>query len=64
MIPNYQLLLKYNVNDFQVSETGWGEFEVQIKIHFNDLAEKPLTFYHVLKLFHSTSSGNVLMWSK
>jgi len=43
---------------YEVSETGWGEFEVQIKIHFNDLAEKPLTFYHVLKLFHNASSGN------
>merc|ERR1719351_526144 len=29
----------------------------QIKIHFNDLAEKPLTFYHVLKLFHN-APGN------
>jgi len=43
---------------YEVSETGWGEFEVQIKIHFNDLAEKPLTFYHVLKLYHNASSGN------
>jgi len=42
---------------YEVSETGWGEFEVQIKIHFNDLAEKPLTFYHVLKLFHN-APGN------
>ncbi len=38
---------------YEVSETGWGEFEVQIKIHFNDGAERPITFYHVLKLFHS-----------
>ena len=32
---------------------------MQIKIHFNDLAEKPLTFYHVLKLFHNASSGKL-----
>ena len=43
---------------YEVSETGWGEFEVQVKIHFNDAAnEKPLIFYHVLKLFHGSSSG-------
>merc|ERR1711997_1082874 len=35
---------------------GWGEFEVQIKIHFHDAAaEKPVTVYHVLKLFHAQS---------
>jgi len=39
---------------YEVSETGWGEFEVQIKIHFHDAAaEKPVTVYHGLKLFHS-----------
>ena len=32
---------------------------MQIKIHFNDLAEKPLTFYHVLKLFHNASPGKL-----
>jgi len=37
---------------YEVSETGWGEFEVQVKIHFNDANERPVTFYHVLKLFH------------
>lgn len=43
---------------YEVSETGWGEFEVQIKIHFNDGAERPITFYHVLKLFHSTGADS------
>jgi YEATS domain-containing protein 4 len=39
---------------YEVSETGWGEFEVQVKIHFHDAAaEKPVAFYHVLKLFHT-----------
>lgn len=39
-----------------MSETGWGEFEVQVKIHFHDAAaEKPVTIYHVLKLFHAQS---------
>ncbi|KAL5490925.1 hypothetical protein EMCRGX_G016128 [Ephydatia muelleri] len=36
-----------------VSETGWGEFEVVIKIFFVDSTEKPLTIYHMLKLFQN-----------
>lgn len=36
---------------YEVSETGWGEFEVIIKIHFVDPAERPVTIYHMLKLF-------------
>ena len=36
---------------YEVSETGWGEFEIQIKIHFHDSSgEKPVTIYHVLKV--------------
>ncbi|KAK6190696.1 hypothetical protein SNE40_002501 [Patella caerulea] len=40
---------------YEVTETGWGEFEVIIKIYFNDPNgnEKPVTFYHLLKLFQS-----------
>jgi len=38
---------------YEVSETGWGEFEVQIRIYFNDLNEKIVTLYHGLKLFHT-----------
>ena len=36
---------------FSVTETGWGEFEVQIKIFFvPESGEKPLTVLHHLKL--------------
>ncbi|ESO07050.1 hypothetical protein HELRODRAFT_92407, partial [Helobdella robusta] len=38
---------------YEVTETGWGEFEVIIKIYFNDPNEKPVTIYHLLKLFQS-----------
>lgn len=38
---------------YEVSETGWGEFEVVIKIFFVDSSEKPLTMYHMLKLFQN-----------
>jgi len=37
---------------FQVTETGWGEFEVVIKIYFvGDGTERPATLYHLLRLF-------------
>lgn len=29
---------------YEISETGWGEFEVVIKIFFADPAEKPVEF--------------------
>ena len=36
---------------YVISETGWGEFELQIKIHLNnESGEKPLTLHHMLKL--------------
>ncbi|XP_017152182.2 YEATS domain-containing protein 4 [Drosophila miranda] len=38
---------------YEVTETGWGEFEVVIKIYFNDQSERPVTCYHILKLFQS-----------
>lgn len=41
-----------------MSETGWGEFEIQIKIHFNDGNERPVTFYHMLKLFHTGNDSS------
>lgn len=38
---------------YEVTETGWGEFEVIIKIYFNDPTERPVTVYHMLKLFQT-----------
>lgn len=38
---------------FEVQETGWGEFEVVIKIYFQDPNERPITIYHILKLFET-----------
>lgn len=36
---------------FELTETGWGEFEINIKIYFDDEAnEKTLNFYHHLRL--------------
>ncbi|KAG5882716.1 hypothetical protein JTB14_020560 [Gonioctena quinquepunctata] len=44
---------------YEISETGWGEFEIVIKIHFHDPNERPVTMYHILKLFHSGSTQDI-----
>lgn len=41
---------------YQLNESGWGEFEIQIRIFFNDGNERPVTFYHILKLFHGANT--------
>lgn len=36
---------------FIVSDTGWGEFDIAVKIYYvNDSGEKPQTLYHYLRL--------------
>lgn len=36
---------------FQVTETGWGEFEIGVKIYFvNEANEKNISLYHHLRL--------------
>lgn len=34
-----------------VEESGWGEFEIGIKIHFQDPNQRPLTLSHQLRLY-------------
>ncbi|CAF0903376.1 unnamed protein product [Adineta steineri] len=47
--PNHNRMI--NQAPFEVEESGWGEFEIQITIFFLDPNEKPVIFYHHLKLF-------------
>ncbi|KAG6651633.1 hypothetical protein I3843_06G121400 [Carya illinoinensis] len=43
---------------FELSEAGWGEFEIAITLYFHiDLCDKPLTLYHHLKLYPEDESG-------
>ena len=50
---------------YEVSETGWGEFEIQIKIHFHDSSgEKPVTIYHVLKVLMHFSNYKIKFTSR
>ncbi|KAI8618180.1 protein AF-9 [Chytriomyces sp. MP71] len=36
---------------FEVTETGWGEFEIVIKLSFVDSQEKTVTLFHQLQLY-------------
>lgn len=47
---------------YEVTETGWGEFEIVIKIYFVDSTERPVTVYHILKLFQSET--NIMLGKK
>eukprot|EP01138_Halocafeteria_seosinensis_P004895 gb/GECG01005006.1/.p1 GENE.gb/GECG01005006.1/~~gb/GECG01005006.1/.p1 ORF type:complete len:337 (+),score=60.51 gb/GECG01005006.1/:1-1011(+) len=38
---------------FELNETGWGEFDLHIKIFFHDLNAKPITRKHTLRLYHN-----------
>ncbi|XP_051141185.1 transcription initiation factor TFIID subunit 14b-like [Andrographis paniculata] len=43
---------------FELSECGWGEFEIAISLFFhNDVCEKQLDLYHHLKLYLEDESG-------
>ncbi|XP_077220794.1 transcription initiation factor TFIID subunit 14b-like [Tasmannia lanceolata] len=43
---------------FELSETGWGEFEIAITLFFhNDVCDKQLDLYHHLKLYPEDESG-------
>ncbi|PRP83957.1 YEATS domain-containing protein 4-like [Planoprotostelium fungivorum] len=44
---------------FEISETGWGEFEINIKIYFQDASEKPIDLYHNLRLFSADPQVNL-----
>ncbi|KAJ3024590.1 UNVERIFIED_CONTAM: NuA4 histone H4 acetyltransferase complex and the SWR1 complex subunit [Siphonaria sp. JEL0065] len=42
---------------FEVTETGWGEFEIMIRISFMDSQEKPLQLFHQLQLYPKDEAG-------
>ncbi len=60
---------------FMVSETGWGEFDITVKLYYvNESGEKPQTLYHYLRLHPFgrteeekqsmvTNNGEVRAWS-
>lgn len=45
------LYIVVNSPPFEVQETGWGDFEILIKIYVCDTSEKPVQLYHILQLY-------------
>ncbi|KAA8546053.1 hypothetical protein F0562_020496 [Nyssa sinensis] len=45
---------------FELSESGWGEFEIAITLHFHsDVCDKTLLLFHHLKLYPEDESGHM-----
>eukprot|EP01016_Furgasonia_blochmanni_P049604 TRINITY_DN7547_c0_g1_i6.p1 TRINITY_DN7547_c0_g1~~TRINITY_DN7547_c0_g1_i6.p1 ORF type:complete len:248 (+),score=30.01 TRINITY_DN7547_c0_g1_i6:69-812(+) len=40
-----------STHPFEIHETGWGEFEIGIKIFFKEDYSKPIELFHMLKLY-------------
>ena len=53
LIDSNNSLIVVETFPFEAEETGWGEFEIAIKIFFQDTSEKPVTLYHHLRLYPS-----------
>ncbi|KJZ72176.1 Protein AF-9-like protein [Hirsutella minnesotensis 3608] len=75
-IPNYVRMVEGEPGKpFVVNETGWGEFDITIKLYYvNESGEKPQTLYHYLRLHPYgrteeekeamvTQNGEVRAWS-
>ncbi|GAX82673.1 hypothetical protein CEUSTIGMA_g10099.t1 [Chlamydomonas eustigma] len=46
---------------FEVTEAGWGQFDIGITLHFTpDARESEVTMYHMLKLYEDDGSPNTL----
>ncbi|KAJ1824542.1 NuA4 histone H4 acetyltransferase complex and the SWR1 complex subunit [Coemansia sp. RSA 2671] len=53
----------FKVPPYEVTETGWGEFEIITKIYFPPSSgEKPISLYHMLKLYPPESQSQT--WPK
>ncbi|CAG8613352.1 10591_t:CDS:2 [Diversispora eburnea] len=44
---------------FEITETGWGEFELSIKLQFVEPSEKHVTLYHNLRLHPYEEDGSI-----
>lgn len=42
---------------YELVEHGWGEFDILVRVHFRCSVERPVEFYHPLKLFPAAPPG-------
>jgi YEATS domain-containing protein 4 len=45
------LVVVVSTYPFELNETGWGEFQAVIRVHFKDSDEQPIDLLHHLKLY-------------
>jgi len=43
---------------YKIHESGWGEFEMLIKIYFKEDVREPIDIFHNLKLYHTHSNAS------
>jgi len=48
-----------DVGPFEVQETGWGEFQIQIRIAFQDAGQRPVVLQHALRLHPPEDAGQL-----
>jgi YEATS domain-containing protein 4 len=46
---------------FEVTASGWGEFEAGIRIFFKDPTEQPIDLLHVIKLYHPENTDKAVL---
>ena len=56
---NDNLFLACDTQPYEVTEFGWGEFELSIKIYFVDASERPVELFHHMKLYPLDGSTQV-----
>ncbi|SOV75509.1 gas41 homologue, putative [Plasmodium sp. gorilla clade G3] len=49
----------YTQPPYEVNEIGWGEFYLQVKIHFVDLTLSPISIVHLVKLNTDSDPNNI-----
>ncbi|KAJ3219914.1 hypothetical protein HDU67_008443 [Dinochytrium kinnereticum] len=54
--PNHNRVIEKH--PFEVTETGWGEFEILIRITLQDPGEKHIQLYHQLQLYPKENDAN------
>lgn len=45
------LILVITQPPFEITETGWGEFEAGIRLYFKDSDEQPIDMFHQIRLY-------------
>lgn len=48
MVSKNMVFLVLSKPPYEVNETGWGEFEIQIKVYFMDPVERPVRLLNLL----------------